>query len=338
MSTVLVTGGAGYIGAHVCKALNMAGFVPVTYDNLSAGHKSAVKWGPLVIGELIDKEKLKETFNKYLPIAVMHFAANALVGESTVNPQKYYHNNVIGTLALLEIMLSCNVKKLIFSSSCATYGDPIHLPMNEAHPQNPINPYGRSKLMIEQILKDFSAAYQLRFASLRYFNAAGADLDGQIGEDHHPETHLIPLVIQTALNLREQIEVFGDDFDTKDGSAVRDYIHVNDLASAHLKALQFILDNQEDLILNLGAGQGFSVFEIIKEVESFCKKRINFKIVGRREGDPPTLLADIQKAKKALKWEPLIPLKVIISSAFNWHSTRLQSSLSQDRGQIGLNK
>lgn len=324
MSSVLVTGGAGYIGSHICKALKKEGFLPVVFDNLSCGHKEAVKWGPLIIGDLLETEKLKTLFDEYTPIAVMHFAANALVKESTVNPQKYYLNNVAGTLSLLNAMLEKNVLNLIFSSSCATYGNPLFLPINEEHPQNPINPYGRSKLMIEQILIDYSKSYPLKFSALRYFNAAGADLDSEIGEDHAIETHLIPLVIQAALNQKGEVEVFGDDFDTKDGSAIRDYIHVNDLADAHIKALRLIISKKENLLLNLGCGVGFSVFEIIKAIENFYHKKLPVKIVARREGDPPVLLADIKKAKKVLNFEPKLTLKDIISSAANWHLKKLR--------------
>lgn len=317
---VVVTGGAGYIGAHACKALYKNGFLPVVFDNLSFGHKSSVKWGPLVVGDLQNTQKLNELFKTYKPIGVMHFAANALVAESTVNPLKYYQNNVAGTLSLLQAMLEQQIPYLIFSSSCATYGNPISVPISEDHPQNPINPYGRSKLMIEQILQDFSVAFNLRYAALRYFNAAGADFDGEIGEDHTPETHLIPLVMQTALNLREKIDVFGTDFETKDGTAIRDYIHVDDLIDAHLKALFFLMEKKNNILLNLGSERGFSVLEIIQEVENFCNKKLKVVNSPRRVGDPPILIANSTKAQKILGWSPKYTLHDIISSAWKWHS------------------
>ncbi len=231
---ILVTGGAGYIGSHACKALANAGYMPVTYDNLVYGHREAVKWGPLEEGDIADPIRLESVLRKYGPKAVMHFAAYAYVGESVENPSKYYRNNVAGTLTLLDTMRTCAVDKLIFSSTCATYGMPEQIPITEDHPQNPINPYGRSKLMIEWILKDYAAAYGLKYVSLRYFNAAGADPDGEIGEDHDPETHLIPLVLDVALGRRDHLNIFGTDYDTTDGTCIRDYIHVTDLADAHL--------------------------------------------------------------------------------------------------------
>ncbi len=238
--TVLVTGGAGYIGAHACKALAEVGYTPVTYDNFAYGHPGAVKWGPLEKGDIDDRKQLEMVMQKYNPCAVMHFAAYAYVGESVKNPAKYYRNNVAGTLSLLESMKSCGIDKIIFSSTCATYGIPDQIPIVENHPQNPINPYGRSKLMIEWILHDFAAAYDFKFVSLRYFNAAGADPAAVIGEDHDPETHLIPLVLDAALGRRNRLEIYGTDYDTPDGTCIRDYIHVSDLAGAHLLALKYL--------------------------------------------------------------------------------------------------
>ena len=260
---ILVTGGAGYIGAHACKALARAGYTPITYDNMVYGHAAAVKWGPLEEGDITDYARLEAVMRKYNPKAVMHFAAYAYVGESVEKPSKYYRNNVAGTLTLLESMRSCGIDKIIFSSTCATYGMPEQIPIPEDHPQNPINPYGRSKLMIEWILKDFAAAYDMRYVSLRYFNAAGADPDAEIGEDHDPETHLIPLVLDVASGKRDHIEIFGTDYDTPDGTCIRDYIHVTDLADAHLLALEYLMNGGKSDVFNLGNGNGFSVREVI---------------------------------------------------------------------------
>lgn len=313
---VLVTGGAGYIGSHACKALSQAGFLPVVYDNLSTGHAYAVKWGPFVQGDLCDEARLDETMAAYHPQAVIHFAANALVGESMIDPGKYYRNNVSNTVLLLEAMRKYNVKKIVFSSTCATYGNPVATPITEKHPQHPINPYGRSKLMIEQILADFESAYGISHVILRYFNAAGADLDTQIGEDHTPETHLIPSVIQAALGLKPEVVVYGTDFETRDGSAIRDYIHVQDLAAAHVTAL-FL---SQSASVNLGTGVGYSVFEIIDAVQKFCGKVLPVRLENRRLGDPSILTADNGKAKELLHWEPKnSKLPTLIESAWKWH-------------------
>ncbi|MGD8263581.1 MAG: UDP-glucose 4-epimerase GalE, partial [Desulfobacterales bacterium] len=260
---ILVTGGAGYIGAHACKALSKTGYTPITYDNLVYGHRSAVKWGPLEEGDISDRQRLESVIDKYKPMAVMHFAAYAYVGESVDNPSKYYHNNVAGSLTLLETMRQCGIDKIIFSSTCATYGMPEQIPITEDHPQNPINPYGRSKLMIEWMLDDFAHAYGLKYVSLRYFNAAGANPDAEIGENHDPETHLIPLVLDVALGRRNHLEIFGTDYDTTDGTCIRDYIHVTDLADAHLLALKYLLDGGQRNVFNLGNGNGFSVREVV---------------------------------------------------------------------------
>lgn len=317
---ILVTGGAGYIGSHACKILKMNGYYPIVYDNLSIGHEEAVKWGPLVKGDLRNKRELEKAFEKYSPEAVMHFAANALVYESVKDPGKYYENNLFSTINLLETMVKYKVKYLIFSSTCATYGIPKSIPITEEHQQEPINPYGRSKLMIEQILSDYERAHSLKFAILRYFNAAGADPDLEIGENHKIETHLIPLVIETALNHRKEIEVFGLDYPTPDGSAIRDYIHVIDLIDAHLKALEYLIHKNGSLKLNLGTGKGYSVLEIINEAKKVIKKDFLVKHSSRRDGDPPILLADPSKAKKLLKWTAKnSDLKTIIRTAYGWH-------------------
>ena len=269
---VLVTGGAGYIGAHACKALSNAGYTPVTYDNLVYGHRAAVKWGPLEEGDISDRRRLELVFHQYKPIAVMHFAAYAYVGESVENPAKYYRNNTAGTLSLLESMKKCSIDKFIFSSTCATYGMPNQIPIVENHPQNPINPYGRSKLMIEWILRDFSAAYDLKYVALRYFNAAGADPQGEVGEKHNPETHLIPLVLDVAAGKSKDIKIFGNDYPTADGTCIRDYIHVTDLARAHVLALERLLDGAASDFYNLGQGQGFSVKEVVEQVSKVTGK------------------------------------------------------------------
>lgn len=320
MDTVLVTGGAGYIGSHTCKALQLAGFTPVAYDNLSTGHAYAVKWGPFVQADLNDREKLRETFKKFQPKAVLHFAASAIVSDSMADPGQYYRNNVSSSIALLETMRDHNVPHLVFSSTCATYGQPQFTPITEDHPQIPISPYGRSKWMIEQIISDFEAAHGIRSALLRYFNVAGADLTTEIGENHTPETHLIPSVIQTALGVKKEISVYGTDFSSRDGSAVRDYVHVHDLAEAHVAALKWLLSGQKSVAINLGTGTGYSVLEIIDAVQKFCGKQISVKLEPRRIGDPSFLTADNSKAKQLLGWTPrLSTLPIMIESAWKWH-------------------
>lgn len=326
--TILVTGGAGYIGSHICQLLSKKGFLPITYDNLSRGYKTAVKWGPLIVGDLKDKTKLQKTFEIYQPVSVMHFAAYAYVGESVENPALYYENNLISTLTLFNVMLEHNVKELIFSSTCATYGVPQKLPLTEDHPQTPINPYGRSKLMIEQMLKDYDKAYGLKSISLRYFNAAGSDLDGEIGENHQPETHLIPLIIKAALGQTSKIAVFGTDFSTKDGSAIRDYIHVMDLARAHLQALLYLQEKKESLFVNLGTGSGFSVLEVIAKVKELTGQEFKVDLQGRRAGDPPILVADSEKALKTLNFKlKYSDLETIIMSAFSWQKKQIKQNV-----------
>jgi UDP-arabinose 4-epimerase len=312
---ILVTGGAGYIGSHTCKALAKAGYLPIVYDNLSTGHAYAVKWGPFVQGDLNDKAKLNEAFEIYRPKAVIHFAADALVVESMQNPAKYYRNNVGSTISLLEAMRDNEVKKLVFSSTCATYGSPQFTPITEKHPQLPINPYGKSKLMIEQMLADFETIHGISSVILRYFNAAGADLETEIGENHTPETHLIPSIIQTALSLKKEIVVYGTDFGSSDGSAIRDYIHVQDLANAHVAALK-----APSAAINLGSGKGYSVLEIIDAVQKFCGKALPVRLEGRRAGEPGILTADNTKAKELLNWTPQYSdLSTLIESAWKWH-------------------
>lgn len=321
--TILVTGGAGYIGSQNCKHLANNNFIPITYDNLSEGNEYAIKWGPFVQGDIRDSDKLDSTIKKYKPKAVMHFAANALVAESVVNPKKYYENNVLGTLNLLDVMLKNNIKYLIFSSSCATYGNPMFSPITEDHPQNPISAYGKTKYMIEQILKDYDKAYDLKSISLRYFNASGADLNTDVGEDRKVETHLIPLAIDTALGIHPVLNIYGTDFNTKDGTAVRDYIHTIDLAQAHLKSLFYILDQKKSLMLNLGSENGYSVLEIVTEIEKLLQIKINKNFTQKRDGDPSTLFADSSLSKKTLNWKPeYSDLNTIITSAIKWHKKK----------------
>lgn len=320
-SAVLVTGGAGYIGSHACKALARAGYTPVTYDNLVYGHKHLVKWGPFAEGELADRDRLNHVIDHYGITAIMHFAAYAYVGESVINPAKYYRNNVLGSLSLIEAAREYDINKFIFSSTCATYGTPHVVPINEKESQNPINPYGHSKLMIEQMLRDFDHAYDQRFVALRYFNAAGADMDGQIGELHDPETHLIPLVIMAALGQKPPVQIFGTDYQTKDGSAIRDYIHVDDLANAHVLALNYLEKGNASIAMNLGTGIGHTVREIIESVERVSGKSVPYTTGPRRPGDPQELVADPSLAISTLRWQPEhTDIDSIVRSAWNWHA------------------
>jgi UDP-glucose-4-epimerase GalE len=321
--TILVTGGAGYIGSHTCKALSAAGCLPLTLDNLVYGHPWAVQWGPLIVGDMTDPAALDRLFSEHHPKAVIHFAAFAYVGESVDHPSKYYHNNVVGSLMLLDAMRRHDCRNIIFSSSCATYGIPDQVPIPETHLQSPINPYGRSKLMMEQIIQDYGHAYGIRYAILRYFNAAGADPDGQIGEDHDPETHLIPILLQTVLGQREHTDVYGTDYDTPDGTAIRDYIHVSDLANAHVLALKFLLESDQNLCTNLGTGQGYSVMDVIHAVEKITGKPVSYHTVGRRPGDPPALVAKADKAESILGWKPQFQkIEDTIQTAWDWHRGR----------------
>ncbi|MDP3817155.1 UDP-glucose 4-epimerase GalE [Pseudomonas sp.] len=319
MSVVLVTGGAGYIGSHTCKVLALAGHTPISYDNLVCGHLRAVRWGPLEVGDISDRLRLDEVLAQYRPEVAIHFAASSLVGESVQNPGKYYRNNVLGSLNLLEALRDHGIDKLVFSSTCATYGMPVYTPIDEQHPQQPINPYGASKLMIERMLQDFDVAHGLRSISLRYFNAAGADPEGEIGEAHDPETHLIPLALQVALSQREHLQVYGVDYPTADGSCIRDYIHVTDLARAHLQALGLLLEGGQSDAFNLGNGQGFSVLEVIEQVRRITGHSIPFETVDRRVGDSPILTAQTEKARQVLGWQPQFSdLGLIIQHAWGW--------------------
>ena len=315
---VLVTGGAGYIGSQTCKSLAASGHEPIVYDNLSGGYEWAVKWGPLERGDILDRAGLESVLEAPRPDAVLHFAALINVGESVTDPAKYYRTNLVGTLTLLDAIRAHGIRKLVFSSTCATYGDPVTLPLAEDHPQAPINPYGHSKLMIEQLLKDYAAAYGLGSVSLRYFNAAGADPDGELGEEHDPETHLIPLVLQAAAGSRSHITVFGRDHPTADGTCVRDYIHVSDLAAAHVLALTAI-EGPGARAFNLGTGQGYSVQEIIDAARLVTNRPIGVEHGPRRAGDPPTLIADARAARRELGWQPQhSSLNEILKTAWSW--------------------
>lgn len=318
-STVLVTGGAGYIGSHACKALAAAGFQPVTFDNLVYGHKEAVRWGPFEYGDLLDTRRVVEVLQKYQPVAVMHFAAFAYVGESAADPAKYYRNNVAGTLSLVEAMRVAGVDKLVFSSTCATYGHPRSDKIAEDHPQEPINPYGRTKLVIERMLREFDTAYGFRSISLRYFNAAGCDPDLETGEDHDPETHLIPLILRAALDPSQPINVHGQDYDTPDGTCIRDYVHVTDLASAHCLALQALLNGAQTTAYNLGNGRGYSVLEVIDAVRRVTGRAIEVRYGPRRAGDPAKLVGDASRIIRDLNWQPChADIDTIVRTAWNW--------------------
>jgi UDP-glucose-4-epimerase GalE len=296
------------------------GKTPVVFDNLVYGHEWAVKWGPLIKGDLADAALVERVLKEHDVTEVIHFAAYAFVGESVIHPRKYYRNNVVNTLNLLDAMVDNGVRDIVFSSSCATYGEPVKVPMDEAHPQAPINPYGESKLMVERILRSYHTAYGMRYAALRYFNAAGADPDGEIGEDHDPETHLIPLAIRSALGAGGELSIFGTDYPTPDGTCVRDYIHVTDLAEAHLLALGALERGQGELVCNLGTGQGHSVRQVISAVESVSGRKVKTREVGRRKGDPPALVADARKATEALQFKPRYPaLETIVEHALRWH-------------------
>lgn len=322
---VLVTGGAGYVGAHACKALHRAGYTPVVYDNLSRGSASAVRWGELERGDILDRERLALVLARYRPTAVLHFAALAYVSESVSDPAAYYRNNVAGTLTLLEAMLAGRIRRLVFSSTCATYGLPERLPLREDAPQRPINPYGASKLMVERMLRDFAAAHGLGAVALRYFNAAGSDIDGDIGEDHDPETHLVPLVLQAGSGTGPPVSIFGTDYDTPDGTCVRDYVHVSDLAEAHVLALRAIPDSGGFEAFNLGNERGFSVCEVVTAAGDVIGREIPCRLAPRRAGDPPILIADASRARRVLGWRPRHgSLDKIISTAWAWECKKRQ--------------
>ena len=324
--TILVTGGAGYIGSHAVLALQQAGFTVLVLDNLVYGHRELVEdelKAELIVGDIGDRALLDKLFADRQIAAVMHFSAYAYVGESVTDPAKYYRNNVVATLTLLEAMVAANIKKFIFSSTCATYGIPKSVPIPEDHPQSPINPYGATKLMVERILADFGTAYGLKSVCFRYFNAAGADPNGRLGEDHNPETHLIPLVLLAALGKRESISIFGTDYPTPDGTCIRDYVHVADLANAHLLGLQYLLGGGDNQVFNLGNGNGFSVKEVIEAAKQVTGQEIKVIECDRRPGDPPALVGSSEKAKQILGWQSqYAELHQILTHSWNWHQKR----------------
>lgn len=317
---ILVCGGAGYIGSHINKQLHKEGYDTIVFDNLIYGHKEAVKWGKLVVGDLKNVDEIEAVFKNNQIDAVFHFAAYAYVGESVEHPEKYYYNNVANTLNLLHVMIKYGCNRIIFSSTCATYGEPEKVPITEDMPQNPINPYGATKLMVERIFQDYHKAYGLQYVVLRYFNAAGADPDGEIGESHNPETHIIPLVLDAASGKRPDIKVFGTDYDTPDGSCIRDYIHVYDLATAHLLALHHLEAGKESQFFNLGNEKGTSVLEVVDSVKRVTRRNLKVTLTDRRPGDPAKLVGSSQKAQEVLGWKPIYgDIDVIVEHAWKWH-------------------
>lgn len=321
---ILVAGGAGYIGSHACKALARAGHVPVVIDDLSTGYEWAIRWGALVRGNIGDRALVARVLREEKIDAVMDFAACAYVGESMTNPEKYFQNNVVNTLSLLHSMREAGVGNIVFSSTCATYGNPLRLPLEESHPQNPVNPYGDSKLFVEKALRWYGEAYGLRWAALRYFNAAGADVDAEIGEAHNPEPHLIPLVMQAARGERPEVAIFGTDYATPDGTPIRDYIHVDDLAQAHIQAIEYLARGGESSAFNLGTGRGYSVRDIIAAVEKHSGKRVPAVEKGRRAGDPERLVAGAERARNVLGWRPVHGLDSIVATAWAWEIRKSQ--------------
>lgn len=338
MTKILVTGGAGYIGSQTCNQLASAGLEPIVYDNLSTGYEEFVKWGPLVVGELADTELLRETITRYQPDAVLHFAAASLVHESVTNPGYYYRNNVEGTLSLLEAMRDTGLMNIVVSSSCAIYGIPDRLPISEECPLNPINPYGTSKLFMEQMCRDFGSAHGLRWVAMRYFNACGADPNSGVGERHIPESHLIPRLLMALDDELDRIRIFGDDYPTADGTCERDYIHVCDLAEAHIAGLRYLKNGGESKSMNLGTGTAWSVRQIVEAAQQAASRSVECEVVDRRPGDPPCLVADASLAQRALNWTPKHSvLPEIMESAWEWHlrdkkirNERSDASLTHD--------
>ncbi len=319
---ILVSGGAGYIGSHFVKFLKKQNYDVLVYDNLSRGHIESLPQNvTFEQGDILDFENLSDVLSKYKIDAIVHFAAFAYVGESVKNPLLYYQNNVVGSFNLIKAAVENGINKFVFSSTCSLYGNPDNVPISETESVKPINPYAETKLTIERMLADVNRSNGIKYVALRYFNAAGADPEGEIGESHDPETHLIPIIMQVALGEREKLFVFGNDYPTKDGTAIRDYIHVNDLADAHLRALNY-LENNDKGIFNLGTGNGYSVFEMIEAAEKATGKKINYEVTGRREGDPAVLVADNSKAKNILGWQPKFGLDEIMQTAWNWHKNR----------------
>jgi UDP-glucose 4-epimerase len=329
MTNILVAGGAGYIGSHTCLNLFERGYTPIVYDNLINGHREHAKWGPFEPGDVRDRKRLDEVFRKYQPTAIVHFAGLIEVGQSVTDPASFFDHNVAGSITLLAAALDAGVDKIVFSSTCATYGIPKQVPIREDHSQLPINPYGQSKLMVEQVLKELGARKKLRSVILRYFNAAGADPESRIGEWHAPETHLIPLAINAALSNGPPLKVFGSDYPTRDGTCIRDFVHVSDLAEAHGRGIDHLLQDGPSLALNLGTGHGTSVNEIIEAIRATSKRDLPVEYHPRREGDPPELVADNALAKTRLGWEPRHNLASIIETAWKWHARGLIQAREQ---------
>lgn len=322
MNNVLVVGGGGYIGSHTCLDLSRKGYFPVVYDNFSNGHREFVQWGPMVEGDIRDRDRLDEVFRIYRPAAVVHFAALIEVGESVKEPLRFYENNVAGTVNLLAAADAAGCRRIVFSSTCATYGMPVHTPMSEDHPQVPISPYGRTKLIVETVLDDLCAHAGFRAVVLRYFNAAGADPEGRIGEWHQPETHAVPLIVETALGRRRSFSIFGDDYETRDGTCVRDFVHVLDLADAHTRAVEHLIQGGESAKINLGTGTGTTVKELISSVRHISGRDFEVEISPRRPGDAAVLVADNARAARVLGWTPRHDLDSIIRTAWQWHAAR----------------
>ncbi|MYZ48401.1 UDP-glucose 4-epimerase GalE [Propylenella binzhouense] len=321
--SILVVGGAGYIGSRTCRALSEAGYLPVTFDNFSRGHRAFVRWGPLEEGDVLDRGRLAAAVARHRPAACVHFAAFSFVGESVADPAMYYRNNVVGSLNVAEALLAGGCDKIVFSSTCATYGEPARVPIDEDTPQIPVNPYGRSKLMVEQILRDLRPAAGLRSIFLRYFNACGAHEDGAVGEAHEPEPHLIPRAIMAALGQIDHLDILGTDYPSRDGTAIRDYIHITDLAAAHVLAIRRLLDGGDTDAFNLGIGTGYTVREVVRSVERVGGKPVPVREAPRRAGDPPELVADPAKARRVLGFEPIYTdLDRIVATAWRWHAQR----------------
>jgi UDP-glucose 4-epimerase len=319
MTNILVTGGAGYIGSHTCLALAEKGYTPVVYDNLVNGHREFVQWGPFEQGDVRDRERLEQVVRSHKPAAIIHFAGLIEVAESITNPIAFFDNNVSGSVNVFAVALQAEIDKVVFSSTCATYGIPQEIPMRESHPQLPISPYGTSKLLVEQILRNLGTYQGLRSVILRYFNAAGADIKGRIGEWHNPESHVIPIAIDVARGKRSLFKIYGSDYPTPDGTCIRDFIHVADLADAHARSIDYLLAGGTSVALNLGTGRGTSVKQLVHAIEIISNIRLPIEFATRREGDPPELVADNSKAKITLKWQPVRELEDIVKSAWNWH-------------------
>lgn len=327
MKTILVTGGAGYIGSHVAKVLACAGYIPVVIDNLSLGHRHAVKYGPFVEGDISNRSVVRKAVDTHGITDVIHLAAKAYVDESVREPRNYFQQNVSNTLALFDVLVEAGVRRVVFSSTCATYGEPNQIPIDETHPQSPLSPYGESKLFVEKVLAWYAKAYGLEWAALRYFNAAGADPDGEIGEDHDPETHIIPNTILTALGMRASLDVYGNDYSTPCGTAVRDYTHVTDLARAHLLALQYLRAGGDCAAFNLGTGRGHSVLDVVAAVEEVSQLNVPVRRMRARAGDAPILVADPTKARNELGWTPeFTDIRDIVQTAWRWHSCSLAAA------------